>query len=41
VLTDPGRARAMALTGQALVRERFTVDAMMAATTAVYTTLTG
>jgi glycosyltransferase involved in cell wall biosynthesis len=36
LLGDVEAARAMARRGQALVRERFTVDAMMAATIAVY-----
>lgn len=36
VLADPEAARAMARAGQALVRERLTVDAMMERTTAVY-----
>jgi glycosyltransferase involved in cell wall biosynthesis len=36
VLRDPGRARAMARRGQALVQERFTFEASMRATTAVY-----
>src|SRR5215510_12419060 len=40
MLSDTERAHAMAQAGQALVRERFTVDAMMAATTAVYASLT-
>ncbi len=39
LLDDPARAAALARAGQALVRARFTVDAMMAATTAVYTEL--
>jgi len=39
VLADAERARAMAQAGQALVHERFTVDAMMAATTKVYADL--
>jgi len=39
MLTDVGRAHAMAQAGQALVRERFTVDAMMVATTTVYASL--
>jgi len=39
MLTDVGRAHAMAHAGQALVRERFTVDAMMVATTTVYASL--
>ncbi len=39
VLADAGRAHAMAQAGQALVFERFTVDAMMAATTKVYADL--
>jgi glycosyltransferase involved in cell wall biosynthesis len=36
LLHDPARARAMARAGQALVPERFTFEAMMRATTAVY-----
>jgi glycosyltransferase involved in cell wall biosynthesis len=36
VLRDPARARAMAKRGQALVQERFTFEATMRATTAVY-----
>jgi glycosyltransferase involved in cell wall biosynthesis len=36
IISDPERARAMAQAGQAMVFERFTVDAMMAATTQVY-----
>src|SRR5437867_1091079 len=39
MLIDVGRAHAMAHAGQALVRERFTVDAMMVATTTVYASL--
>jgi len=39
VLADAGRAHAMAQAGQALVFERFTFDAMMAATTKVYADL--
>src|SRR2546425_242902 len=39
MLIDVGRAHAMAQAGQALVRERFTVDAMMVATTTVYASL--
>src|SRR3989441_4745306 len=39
MLADAERAHAMAQAGQALVHERFTVDAMMAATTPVYTAL--
>src|SRR5262245_38134845 len=40
VLTDADRAHAMAQAGQALVHERFTVDAMMKATKAGYASLT-
>jgi glycosyltransferase involved in cell wall biosynthesis len=36
VLRDPAQARAMAQRGQALVQERFTFEATMEATTAVY-----
>jgi glycosyltransferase involved in cell wall biosynthesis len=36
LLADPDRARAMALAGQALIRERYSIDATMARTTAVY-----
>ncbi|MGH7303559.1 MAG: glycosyltransferase, partial [Candidatus Rokuibacteriota bacterium] len=36
VLREPERARAMARVGQAMVRERYTIDATMARTTAVY-----
>ena len=36
VLREPVRARAMARAGQAMVRERYTIDATMARTTAVY-----
>ena len=36
LLGDPARARAMARRGQALVQERFTFEATMRATTAVY-----
>jgi glycosyltransferase involved in cell wall biosynthesis len=39
LLADPARARALAQAGQALVRARFTFDAGMEATTAVYTAL--
>ena len=41
LLGDPGRARAMALAGQAMVRERYTIDATMARTTDVYRALLG
>jgi glycosyltransferase involved in cell wall biosynthesis len=36
LLREPERARAMARAGQAMVRERFTIDATMTRTTAVY-----
>lgn len=36
LLADPARARALARAGQALVRARYTFDAMMERTTAVY-----
>jgi glycosyltransferase involved in cell wall biosynthesis len=36
LLLDPERARAMAVAGQSLVCERFTIDATMTATTGVY-----
>jgi len=36
LLRDPDGARAMARAGQAMVRERYTIDATMARTTAVY-----
>ena len=36
LLDDPARARKMALTGQALVRERYSADVAMGATTDVY-----
>ncbi len=36
LLRDPARARALAQAGQRLVQQRYTVDAMMADTTAVY-----
>ena len=36
LLRDPARARALARAGQALVRERFTFEGMMRATTGVY-----
>jgi glycosyltransferase involved in cell wall biosynthesis len=36
LLGDPERARAMARAGQALIRERYTIDATMARTTGVY-----
>jgi glycosyltransferase involved in cell wall biosynthesis len=39
LLGDPERAEAMARTGQAIVRARYTIDAMMARTTAVYAQL--
>jgi glycosyltransferase involved in cell wall biosynthesis len=39
LLEAPERARAMALTGQALVRERYSADAAMDATTRVYRAL--
>jgi glycosyltransferase involved in cell wall biosynthesis len=39
LLGEPERARAMARAGQAMVRERYTIDATMARTTAVYRTL--
>jgi glycosyltransferase involved in cell wall biosynthesis len=39
MISDTERAHIMAQAGQALVRERFTVDAMMAATTGVYASL--
>jgi glycosyltransferase involved in cell wall biosynthesis len=38
-LHDPERARAMARRGQAIVRERHSLDAAMARTVAVYTAL--
>jgi glycosyltransferase involved in cell wall biosynthesis len=41
VLHDLTSARAMARAGQALVRERYTVDATMARTTAIYAELLG
>jgi glycosyltransferase involved in cell wall biosynthesis len=41
LLADPERARAMARAGQSLVRGRYTVDAMMERTTAVYRELLG
>jgi glycosyltransferase involved in cell wall biosynthesis len=41
LLGEPERARAMARAGQALVRERYTIDATMARTTAVYRALLG
>jgi glycosyltransferase involved in cell wall biosynthesis len=41
LLRDPERARAMARAGQAMVRERYTIDATMARTTAVYRGLLG
>ena len=41
LLREPERARAMARVGQALVRERYTIDATMARTTAVYQELLG
>jgi glycosyltransferase involved in cell wall biosynthesis len=39
LLDDPERARAMARAGQAMVRERYTIDATMARTTATYRAL--
>lgn len=36
LLRDPARARALVQAGQTLVQQRYTVDAMMAGTTAVY-----
>jgi glycosyltransferase involved in cell wall biosynthesis len=39
LLGEPARARAMARAGQAMVRERYTIDATMARTTAVYQAL--
>lgn len=39
MLADPAAARAMARAGQALVREGYTIDAMMQRTTAVYRAL--
>ncbi|MGH7393317.1 MAG: glycosyltransferase, partial [Candidatus Rokuibacteriota bacterium] len=41
LLADPDAGLAMARAGQALVRERFTVDAMMERTTGVYRNLLG
>ena len=41
LLREPERARAMARAGQAMVRERYTIDATMARTTAVYRELVG
>ena len=41
LLRDPERARAMARAGQTMVRERYTIDATMARTTAVYRELVG
>jgi glycosyltransferase involved in cell wall biosynthesis len=41
LLRDPERARAMARAGQAMVRERYTIDATMARTTALYRELVG
>ncbi len=41
VLHDPAGAREMVRTGQALIRSRYTVDAMMTSTTAVYRELLG
>lgn len=41
LLRDPARARALARAGQALVSARYTLDAMMAATTGVYRELLG
>jgi glycosyltransferase involved in cell wall biosynthesis len=39
LLREPERARAMARAGQAMVRERYTIDATMGRTTAVYRAL--
>ncbi len=39
LLRQPDRARSMALAGQAMVREHYTIDATMARTTTVYRTL--
>jgi len=39
LLRDPARARAMARAGQAMVRERYTIDATMTRTADVYRTL--
>lgn len=39
LLDDPERAREMALTGQALIREKYSADAAMTATTGVYRSL--
>jgi len=39
LLRDPQRARAMARAGQALVQARYTIDAMMARTSSVYSEL--
>ena len=39
LLRDPARARALAEAGEALIRTRYTIDAMMAQTVALYTTL--
>jgi glycosyltransferase involved in cell wall biosynthesis len=41
LLRDPARARAMARAGQALVRERYTIDATMTRTADVYRALVG
>jgi len=41
LLREPERARAMARAGQAMVRARYTIDATMARTTAVYRELVG
>jgi glycosyltransferase involved in cell wall biosynthesis len=41
LLREPERARAMARAGQAMVQERYTIDATMARTTAVYRGLLG
>jgi glycosyltransferase involved in cell wall biosynthesis len=41
LLGEPARARAMARAGQAMVRERYTIGATMARTTAVYRGLIG
>jgi glycosyltransferase involved in cell wall biosynthesis len=41
LLREPARARAMARAGQTMVRERYTIDATMTRTTAVYRGLLG
>src|SRR5882672_4598900 len=41
LLREPERARAMARAGQAMVQERYTIDATMARTTAVYCGILG